>query len=124
MNVLRKYFSGTRTWWSILVLVGITAIATAVALLVQTEGRGYFKDAGNDPQKVYEAYLEHVAEYERELAGDEDYNWVGIMRGMTREAVPMIAQLPEEMPDKEKARLLKSYYGDILAGVEKLKNAK
>lgn len=124
MSVFRKYFTGPRAWVSSLVLAGIAAIIATVLVLLLSEGRGYFRGTGDDPQKVYEAYLSHVEAYEQELAADEDYNWVGIMRGMTREAVPMLEQLPEEMSDKEKARLLKSYYGDILAGVEKLKNAR
>ena len=110
MSVFRKYFTGPRAWVSSLVLAGIAAIIATVLVLLLSEGRGYFRGA--------------VEAYEQELAADEDYNWVGIMRGMTREAVPMLEQLPEEMSDKEKARLLKSYYGDILAGVEKLKNAR
>ena len=87
-------------------------------------GGGVFFGVGNDPQKVYLAYLDRVEDARLALADNEDYNWEGILRGMTEEAVPLIEQLPEELSGRQQARILKQYYGEILAGVEKLKKGK
>lgn len=100
------------------------AVLAAVVVLRPAGGRGFFFGVGNDPQKVYLAYLDKVESARVALADSDEYNWEGILRGMTEEAVPMIEQLPEELSGRQQARILKQYYGDILAGVEQLKKAK
>jgi hypothetical protein len=102
----------------------VAVLLAAVVLLRPAEGRGFFFGVGNDPQKVYLAYLDRVEDARLALADNEDYNWEGILRGMTEEAVPLIEQLPEELSGRQQARILKQYYGEILAGVEKLKKGK
>lgn len=100
------------------------AVLAAVVVLRPAGGRGFFFGVGNDPQKVYLAYLDKVESARVALADSDEYNWEGILRGMTEEAVPMIEQLPEELSGRQQARILKQYYGEILAGVEKLKKGK
>lgn len=116
---------GAAGWGAWAVLAGAVAVLlAAVVLLRPAEGRGFFFGVGNDPQKVYLAYLDRVEDARLALADNEDYNWEGILRGMTEEAVPLIEQLPEELSGRQQARILKQYYGEILAGVEKLKKGK
>jgi len=116
---------GAAGWGAWALLAGAVAVLlAAVVLLRPAEGRGFFFGVGNDPQKVYLAYLNRVEDARLALADNEDYNWEGILRGMTEEAVPLIEQLPEELSGRQQARILKQYYGEILAGVEKLKKGK
>ena len=116
---------GAAGWGTWALLAGAVAVLlAAVVLLRPAEGRGFFFGVGNDPQKVYLAYLDRVEDARLALADNEDYNWEGILRGMTEEAVPLIEQLPEELSGRQQARILKQYYGEILAGVEKLKKGK
>ena len=116
---------GDRSWkiWGWGFAVAMAVLAAAVVLR-PAGGRGFFFGVGNDPQKVYLAYLDKVESARVALADSDEYNWEGILRGMTEEAVPMIEQLPEELSGRQQARILKQYYGDILAGVEQLKKAK
>ena len=116
---------GAAGWGAWALLAGaVVVLLAAVVLLRPAEGRGFFFGVGNDPQKVYLAYLDRVEDARLALADNEDYNWEGILRGMTEEAVPLIEQLPEELSGRQQARILKQYYGEILAGVEKLKKGK
>ncbi len=119
---LRALFGMNRMRWS-WAAVALAAAVVAVVLL-PAGGRRSFVGVGNDPRKVYLAYLDEVERASRALPAGDDYNWEGILRGMTEEAVPMIEQLPEELSEREQARILKEYYGGILAGVEQLKKAK
>ena len=118
---LKALFGRNRMRWS-WAAVALAAAVAAVVLL--PAGRRSFLGVRNDPQKVYLAYLDRVEAISRTLPQGDDYNWEGMLRGMTDEAVPMIEQLPEELSGRQQARILKQYYGDILAGVEQLKKAK
>ena len=117
---------GAAGWgaWGMLAGAVAVLVVAAVVLLRPAEGRGYFFGVGNDPQKVYLAYLDRVEDARLALAEREEYNYEGLLRGMTEEAVPLIEQLPEELSGRQQARILKQYYGEILAGVDKLKKVK
>lgn len=119
---LKALFGRNRMRWSWAAVA--LAAAVAAVVLLPAGGRGAFLGVRNDPQKVYLAYLDRVERASRALEGEDDYNWEGMLRGMTEEAVPMIEQLPDELSEREQARILKQYYGEILAGVEQLKKAK
>ena len=41
---------------------------------------------------------------------------------VTEEDIPLFEQLPEELPARERGRILKAYYGELLAGARQLKN--
>ena len=43
---------------------------------------------------------------------------------ITKETIPMIEQLPDEMDPDAKAAVLKEYYGDLLEGLDRIKNMK
>ena len=118
--------AGVWDWgaWGMLAGAVAVLVVAAVVLLRPAEGRGYFFGVGNDPQKVYLAYLDRVEDARLALAEREEYNYEGLLRGMTEEAVPLIEQLPEELSGRQQARILKQYYGEILAGVDKLKKVK
>ena len=118
--------AGVWDWgaWGMLAGAVAVLVVAAVVLLRPAEGRGYFFGVGNDPEKVYLAYLDRVEDARLALAEREEYNYEGLLRGMTEEAVPLIEQLPEELSGRQQARILKQYYGEILAGVDKLKKVK
>ena len=104
-------------------------VAAAVALGIwfwRPFAPDYFHGVEDSPEAVYLSYLEQVEASYREIAAlpeSEQADWEGAMRSVTEETIPMIDQLPEEMPAPEKTAVLKAYYGDLLAGVERIKES-
>ena len=99
-----------------------SAIAAAAALclfLVLPIGNRHFLGA-RTPEAVYCAYLEKVDSYYAQFAGKSD-EWQAAFAALTDETIPLFDQLPEEMPDREKTRILKQYYGELLDGAALLK---
>lgn len=97
------------------------ACAAAAALLVlallpwKTDS---FRGVENNPDAVYARYLALVADaWEVAGADEEAAEWLG---SLTEEAVPLRNQLPDELSPEEQAEILRSYYGDLLAGVDKV----
>lgn len=97
------------------------AAAAAVALLVllrPAAPKDWFRGIDNTPEAVYSSYLAQV-EHAWELAGPyEDLS--DQLSGLTEETVPMLEQLPEELPAAEQAQILRDYYGALLDGVESI----
>ena len=76
------------------------------------------------PEAVYTAYLEEVGDLYRLFAAhvdDDSVDWETLLRDLTEETVPMYDQLPEDLSDRSKARILRQYYGDILEGADQLR---
>ena len=78
-----------------------------------------FAGIGDDPVAVYKEYNRQVASlYVKISSKYSDYNWESEIRCLSEEPVPMLEQLPEEMDDASKARILKDYYNKKLSGME------
>lgn len=45
------------------------------------------------------------------------------IRAITAEAIPMATLLPEELPSKERMRILKEYYGQKIEALERVKSS-
>ena len=106
-------------------LVAAAAVVLAV-IMPWRQGKDYFRAAGSSPEAVYLSYLEQVgASYEAiaALPGSENSDWEAAMRSVTEEAVPLFEQLPDELSEAEKAALLRDYYGELLAGVERIRKS-
>ena len=75
------------------------------------------------PESVYTAYLDKVGKMYitiADAAGSDSALWEDTLRQMTDETFPMYDQLPDELSQRQKTRILKEYYGDILEGAEEM----
>lgn len=91
----------------------------AAALLILRPGDP-FRGTGNDPQKIYLAYMDRVAElYQTPSADSETRD--AIVAGITEEEDPLFLQLPEELSARKRGRILKDYYGRMLAAAGQIK---
>ena len=107
--------------WAILTTAAAAAVLCFV--LIPTGNRHFFN--ARTPEAVYMAYLDKVGSYYEQLARSEAQtsdDWEAALATLTNETIPLYDQLPEEMPDREKVRILKRYYGELLDGAELLQN--
>lgn len=101
----------------------IAAAAAVCLLLLLPLGNRHFLGA-RTPEAVYCAYLDKVGSYYEKLAdfgAGETSEWEEALTALTEESISLFDQLPEEMPDRQKTRILKQYYGELLDGVAQLK---
>lgn len=110
------------TWaWKISVsLASIAAAAVLIAVLASSLsgiGRNCFVGTGNDPDKVYSAYLERLETFSQKA--NQDPLLETTIESISFEAIPLLLQLPDEMPSAQKANILKQHYGAILDGLGK-----
>ena len=115
-NTRRVRISQTRR-----IVLWSAAAAAAVALLVllrPAAPKDWFRGIDNTPEAVYSSYLAQV-EHAWELAGPYE-DLCDQLSGLTEETVPMLEQLPEELPAAEQAQILRDYYGALLDGVESI----
>ena len=97
------------------------AFAAALALVLILRPADPFRGTGRDPQKIYLAYMDQVARLYEALPPEDSAERDAALREMTEEEIPLFEQLPEELPSRQRARILKTYYGDLLAGARQLK---
>jgi len=110
----------TRAWKMTVALASIAAAAVLIAVLASSLsgiGRNYFVGTGNDPDKVYSAYLDHLETFSRQA--DQNPLLETTIESISFEAIPLLLQLPDEMPSARKANILKQHYGAILDGLGK-----
>ena len=93
--------------------------AAALALLLALQPWNSFRGTGSHPDAVYQRYMALAAEAWEDVAADEQAS--AALLSLTEEAVPLLEQLPEELSPREQAAILRAYYGDLLAGVDKVK---
>ncbi|MCR4859793.1 MAG: hypothetical protein K5910_03930 [Bacteroidales bacterium] len=98
------------------------ALAAVAAVLLILRPGDPFREAGNDPTAIYLAYMDQVAGIYADLPGEDSAGRDAALMEMTEEEVPLFEQLPDEMPSRKRSRILKAYYGDLLAAARKLKN--
>lgn len=97
-----------------------TIAAAATLAGVFFAGRAVF--APKDPAAIYLAYMEEVSRLYRDCPMENSDVWDDAIAQLTEEAVPLFEQLPDEMSRREKARILRNYYGTLLDGARQLAN--
>jgi len=107
----------------------VTVLATAAAAAILCfvlipAGNRHFLGA-HTPEAVYCAYLDKVGHYYEQLAetgATEADEWAESLSALTEETIPLYDQLPDDMPAREKVKVLKQYYGELLDGAERLRH--
>ncbi len=111
----------TRAWKITVAFASVAAAAVLIAVFafsLSGSGRGnYFLGTGNDPDKVYAAYLDRLENYSKKAGQNPLLETT--LESISFEAIPLLHQLPEEMPSAQKADILKRHYGAILDGLGK-----
>ena len=67
-------------------------------------------------------YRDLVAEIYGQLPPEAGSDRDLTLQEMTEEADPLFTQLPDELSRRQRARILREYYGELLAGARKLNN--
>lgn len=98
------------------------ALAAVLALVLVLRPADPFRGTGRDPQKIYLAYMDQVARLYDALPPEDSAGRDAALQEMTEEEIPLFEQLPEELPSRKRSRILKAYYGELLAGARQLKN--
>ncbi len=97
--------------------------ALAVALVVFRPGTSHhFLGVPNNPERVYRSYLAQVEKAYLTFPWEDGYDWESALDELTEESVSLYEQLPDGLSPRRQARILKAYYGDLLDGVQQLKN--
>ena len=97
-----------------------TAAAAVLLVLFLPSGNRHFFGV-RTPEAVYCAYLDKVGSYYEQLAlnGDAE-EWEDALTALTGETIPLFDQLPDELSSREKVRVLKQYYGELLDAADLL----
>lgn len=97
-------------------ILTMTAAAAVLAIVTLTLKNGRFRGTGNEPEAVYARYLAEMEDIWETVGPDEDASLLLAM--VTDEAIPMANQLPEELTPRERAGILREYYGTLLDKAE------
>ena len=98
----------------------IAAAAVMAGVFVAGSSFGHF--TGRNPEAIYLAYMTEVSKLYKDCPMEDSAAWDEALVQLTEESVPLFEQLPEEMSRREKARILKQYYGDLLNGAKQFVN--
>ena len=95
----------------------LAVVACAVALLVLIIRPGDpLHGVSRRPEAIYVAYMDQVAGLYRDLPMQDD-----TLREITDEAESLFEQMPEGLSDRQRSRILKDHYGELLAAARQLK---
>lgn len=97
-------------------ILTVTAAAAVLAIVTFTHKDGRFLGTGNEPEAVYARYLAEMEDIWETVGPDEDASLLLAM--VTDEAIPLANQLPEELPARKRADILREYYGSLLDKAE------
>ena len=106
------------------------AVAAAFAVIIflnrpSTETHDWFANVGNDQIEICQTYYEKAGElYEIILADHPDGSMDESVNSIADGGIPLVDQLPEELDPDVRAAILKEYYGELLNGLERIKNIK
>ena len=102
------------------VRIALYALASLAAVLLILRPDDPFRGTGNDPQKIYLAYMDRVAELYQTPSTDSRTR-DAVLAGITEEEDPLFTQLPEELSRRERGHILKEYYGHMLEAAGQIK---
>ena len=105
------------SWKPLRVVWGTIALAASLAALFLMT-----RSLETDPEAIYLAYMEQVSALYSACPPDAGAEWDEAIASVTDEPVPLFQQLPEEMPAREKARILKRHYASLLSVAKHLAN--
>ena len=92
------------------------AVAACAALLLLIRPGDPFRGVANDPEAIYLAYMDRVADLYLALPLED-----AALREITEEEDPLFTQLPGNISNRERSRILKNHYGELLAAARQLK---
>ena len=92
------------------------AVAACAALLLLIRPGDPFRGVANDPEAIYLAYMDRVADLYQALPLED-----AALREITEEEDPLFTQLPGNISNRERSRILKNHYGELLAAARQLK---
>ena len=92
------------------------ALAACVALVLFIRPGDPFRGVSNEPEAIYLAYMDRVAALYQALPLEDD-----LLREITEEDEPLFTQLPDDISSRQRARILKSHYGELLSAARQLK---
>ena len=92
------------------------ALAACIALVLFTRPGDPFRGVSNEPEAIYLAYMDRVAALYQAMPLEDD-----ILREITEEDEPLFAQLPDDISSRQRARILKNHYGELLSAARQLK---
>lgn len=97
------------------------AVCLAALLLIRPAmPQRYFIGVSDSPKAIYLAYMEGMARIYEKIPWELDRDWDAALQGMEEQGTPLFEQLPDELPARQKGRILKAYYGELLAGAQQL----
>jgi len=111
----RSFAARFRAAW----IPALVCAALAGALLLIRPGDP-FRRAGNDPEAIYYAYMEEVSRIYSAAPTGDSAGRDEALRSITEEEDPFFAQLPEELAPRKRARMLRSYYGELLVQAQEV----
>ena len=106
------------------------AVAAALAVIIflnrpSTETHDWFANVGNDQIEICQTYYEKAGElYEIILAKNPDGSMDESVGSISDGGIPLVDQLPDDIDPDVRAAILKEYYGELLNGLERMKNIK
>lgn len=92
------------------------ALACALLLVLVIRPGDPLHGYSRNPEAVYVAYMDRVADLYRELPMQDE-----ALREITEEAESLFEQMPEGLSDRERSRILQNHYGELLAAARQLK---
>lgn len=115
-----SFWAKTRNLFRPAPVIAFALAALAAAFLIIRPGDP-FRGVGNDPEAIYLAYMGRVAQLYRTLPCADSELRDATLADITEEEEPLFTQLPEELSDRERGRILKDHYGRILAAAGQIK---
>jgi hypothetical protein len=112
------------------ILWAALAVAAASAVMIflnrpTDETHDWFANVGNDQLEICRTYYEKAGElYKIILAQNPDGSMDESVGSISDGGIPLVDQLPEDMDPEARAAVLKEYYGELLNGLERMKNIK
>lgn len=98
------------------------SLACTLLLVLVVRPGDPFRGVADDPEAIYLAYMDRVADLYRTAPAERGAEWDNTLQALTEEEVPLYEQIPEELPRRQQARILKDYYASLLAGARQFKN--
>lgn len=133
-RVIKLRGNRRRIGWAIGIAAALAALVTigwpaedgdvieGSSIISNSPRKDWFAGVGNDQFEICTTYYDKVAElYEDLLRTSPDSDLQNTIELISEENIPLIEQLPEEMEPEARAEVLKEYYGNLLDGLERIR---